>query len=119
MDNFTQDQYEININQDRDKVIMLWLGKIREKEPVKSPLHLYLDNLVESLKGNEVIIDLTKVMLMNSTSILCLILLLNNLDDNGVKTMVLYDSNLAWQNVSFRVIVQLSEKLAHISMESI
>ncbi len=116
MDNFTSEDFKIVLSTESEKIIISWQGKRREIDTKQSALLNYLNNLLDSLKGREVIIDLCKMTLMNSSAILCFSFFMNNLNNCGIKTEVRYDSQSVWQTISFRVIAKMAAKMDNIKI---
>jgi len=103
LENFNNGALKIIIKIEDNKAFMTWLGQSNSRTPVRE-LNPYLDNLVDELKAMELTIRFNDLEYMNSSTVPPIIQFLKKLDNNGIKTLIIYNAESKWQAISFKAL---------------
>ena len=119
MKDFSSEKLTIEIENKNNEIIMNWIGKNYENEVVpilKKYIEEFIENFNEEDKEKELKINLKKLELLNSSSIPIIITLIVNVEKNKIKTQVIYNSNLEWQESTFTIIKKLAISYKNVSI---
>ena len=118
MKEFRYEELIIKIEEDDNEIRMNWLGRSRGYDLTKV-LISYLDGLAGEVKGKKLKIDFTKLEMFSSSTVPVIIKLIKDLDDIEVKTEILYNAKLHWQNASFKALESIMELFSHIEIKNV
>ena len=90
-----------------------WQG-ISEVQDPETSVGQFLRGLIPKLSGHKLVMDFLALEYMNSATVQPLLRMLRALNDNQIPTEIVYDSDVDWQRVSFRLIKTVSSTLPHI-----
>ncbi len=116
MINFDEKGLKIVFNKSGNEVSMAWMGQSDERNPSEI-LNPYLAGLIESLVGQDLVIEFGKLEFMNSPTVPPIIQFIKKLDTNEIKTTIQYDSQSKWQCASFRALQPLTNKMSNITVK--
>lgn len=116
MKNFHNKSLKIQLNKSGNKILMTWVGQSDDRNP-SATLNPYLNSLIDSLKGNELIIEYSKLEYMNSSTVPPIIQFIKKLNTSGIKTVIQYDAKSKWQCASFKALETLSVMMNCITVK--
>ncbi len=106
---------EIQIEEIDGKYVMRWLGESLDQSPGEF-LNPYFEEIMDELKGKDLIIKFEELVYINSSMVAPLMRLINNLNKNQVETTILYNSNSVWQHASFKAIGNIIRTMKYIKI---
>ena len=113
MEDFTSTELTIKVEETNDEIILLWIGKSREREPAKV-LMPYFDGIYQELNGRKLKMNFRELETMNSSTVPPVVKFVKNLEDSGVATEILYDKNIEWQKASFKALETVTVRFKNI-----
>jgi hypothetical protein len=99
------------------QTLIEWLGISNARDPGLT-LIPYLDQVTKELDCEEVFVDFSKLEYINSSTVPPIIRLIKELDKKAIKTHVIYNKSLKWQQESFKALATLSKILKHVNVEA-
>ena len=117
MKDLKTDDLEIRIEKKDTKYYMSWFGEIIIPNP-GAILNKYFDEIMEEFQGHELIVDFSKFDYMNTSTVVPIIRLINELDKREIKTLIEFDRNKNWQLISFKALMELSKTMKCITIKS-
>lgn len=118
MENLKKDELEIKLENSNDHVKMIWLGKSTAREPSEF-LNPYLESVIKEMSAKDCEIDFSKLNLMNSSTVTSIVKLVNNLNSENIKTVVLYKGDIEWQKASFKALETITMTMDHITVKAL
>ena len=115
MKDYTCGELTIKIEENHNEVTMEWIGKSRDREPSKT-LVPFFSEVVNDVAGKRLNIDFRNLDIMNSSTVPPIVRFVKNLEDNGIVTKIFYDSNIEWQEASFRALETVAMRFKNISI---
>lgn len=114
---FTLNDLEIKYENKNGKIIMQWLGECTDKNP-SAVLEPYLLDISQKLKELELELEceFEKLEFMNSSTVPPIIIFIQSLEENNVKSVVSYDENIDWQEASFSALATIAEFCSFVSV---
>lgn len=103
MEDLSAGPLEIKVAEEDDKYVMCWFGSSEEPNPSKI-LSPYLAGVIGELAGKELVVDFTKFGYMNSSTVPPIFELIRSLEQNKIKTLIIYRKDLKWQVASFKAL---------------
>ncbi len=116
MDSFENGNLKIKISESRGTSVMSWMGQSEARDPA-AILNPYLNQFLEKFQGKELTLEYRSLEYMNSSTVAPIIHFINKLNKKGIKTEVLYNANLKWQEVSFKALKTLSQTMPNITVK--
>jgi hypothetical protein len=113
---FETGDLKITVRDDNDTVSVSWLGTSDAREPGRE-LTPFLSGLAPKLVGKSVDVDFRKLEYMNSGTVSPIIQFARALDQHGVKSRLLFDSQVGWQRVNYVCLKNIAKSLPHIEVE--
>jgi hypothetical protein len=117
LDNLKVDDFEIRVTRGSPNTIE-WLGISHFVNP-SSTINPFVEVLAETLKGESVIVDFTKLAYMNSSTVSPIIHLCKLFDKKRILTTVHYDKTSDWQSAIFRGLETLSRLIPNLTVEPV
>ncbi|OHD67754.1 MAG: hypothetical protein A2W19_13070 [Spirochaetes bacterium RBG_16_49_21] len=114
MSNFKDNNLEI-ILEEGAKNILSWYGKSEARDP-SSLLIPYFKEILNKIKGKELIIKFEQLKYMNSSTVPPIIQLIKDLEDSGIDSTITYDKNSKWQLASFKALDTIVRAMKHITV---
>jgi hypothetical protein len=95
-------------------------GKSIDRNP-SAVLDPYFSDVVEEMKKKklQLSIDFTTLQYMNSSTVSPVINFIRKLEENAVKSVVLYDSKLKWQMASFKALETIIRNFQNVSLKGL
>jgi hypothetical protein len=115
---FQQDGLVIHVNGSSSDVLMTWQGMSDLRHP-EAQLSSFLIDLLPSLRGRLVKIDLCSFDYMNSATFGPLLQFVKNLNLHMIQTQVTFNSQQEWQRVTFRCMKAISRSMSYVQIESL
>ena len=99
----------------RGGVTLRWTGisDARQPELVLGP---FMKRLARDFKGEVMTIDFSAFEYMNSATVSPIIQFIKLLDAGDTPTVLLYDTNVAWQRVNFMCMKAIARTLKHVEV---
>lgn len=109
----------IILEEDDTLITMTWLGASRDINPsaILDPYVEEFINEMETKKDKTLIIDFSKLHIMNSSSVKPILLLIRLLEENSIKSEFLYDEQVTWQRASFMALAILTKSYQYVSVK--
>lgn len=106
----------ITFNVAKDTASLVWTGvsEMRSPEAVLDP---YLKARVAECKGYKLIVDFRPFEFMTSATQAPIVQFLKSLDKNKIPTVVMYNTQLEWQRISYRCMKILFRAMPSIQFE--
>lgn len=102
MDSLIIENLEIVLTESESNIILDWKGKCDVQNSYEILGH-YFETLHDEIDiDRELVLRFTDLEYFNSSSISSLVKLLRKMDTKGVKVLVLYNKDKAWQCITFR-----------------
>lgn len=102
--NLTTNTLNIEISNNDEKKIMevTWNGKSIDLNP-DALFHSFFDEIIEELKSKNysIVINFFPLVYMNSATMNSIIFFIKKLLENKIKTKVVYNRDLKWQDINF------------------
>ncbi|MBX3198706.1 MAG: hypothetical protein KF850_17960 [Labilithrix sp.] len=95
---------------------VVWSGTSDARDPA-ALLNPFFSELVETLEGRTVTVDLRSLEYMNSATVSALIVFARLLDGKKVPTKLLLDPSVGWQRVNFVAMKSIARTLTHLTVE--
>lgn len=114
MNNFKEGKLEIVI-ETGEKHVLHWKGKSEDRDPA-ALLVPYINGIIDSLKGKEVEVNFLTLEYMNSSTVPPIIHLVKSLNEQNIKSTIIYDANSKWQSASFKALETITKTLNTISV---
>ncbi len=115
---FEQEGLAIHVNGLSSTVIMVWQGRSDILHP-EEQLSNFLIELIPSLRGRVVNIDLCSFSYMNSATFGPLLQFVRSLDRNMIMTNITFSSKREWQRVTYRCMKTISRSLSYLQINNI
>jgi hypothetical protein len=112
--NFEQDKLRIVVTKSGSTAHVEWFGMSDARNPAAF-LAPVLNNLVETLKGQDVTVDFTKIEYMNSSTVSSIISLVKGLNGTAEKVVVLFADN-DWQRIHLRCMRTITRSLKRVEV---
>jgi hypothetical protein len=116
IDTLSKDGLHIIVSRSpRGGVTIRWTGisDARQPELVLGP---FMKRLARDFKGEVVTIDFSGFEYMNSATVSPIIQFIKLLDAGDTPTVLLYDTNVAWQRVNFMCMKAIARTLKHVEV---
>ncbi len=91
---------KLEIHYQPDKVIVIWLGESKEREPIKFIAPVF-EKIYQKDSTNPLILDFTKLDYMNSSTVTPIVKQIEKARQLKRKLEIHYKSGLKWQELSF------------------
>lgn len=95
---------------------VVWSGTSDARDPA-AILNPFFSELVETLAGRTVVVDLRPLEYMNSATVSALIVFARLLDSKSVPTKLLLNTSVGWQRVNFVAMKSIARTLKHLTVE--
>ena len=118
MEDLNFDKLYIQVIEEDDTVKLNWIGTSLNLHPSKE-LDPYFDKIVGQLTDKKLIINFSKLKIMNSSTVPPILKLVKGLEDAKIQTTILYDPSLRWQTASFRPLSAITKSYKNIEVTTI
>ena len=107
MESLTAGELKIEVAETADPpaLKLLWTGKSRDQQPRKTLLPFFAAALAAAeAKGAELALHFERLEYFNSSTITCIIHLIQDARGRGVKIVIVFDPAHKWQKLSFEAL---------------
>lgn len=101
-----------------NKNLITWKGKSDARDP-SSILNPYFDEMLSQLLNKELEVNFTHLEYMNSSTVPPIIQLIKKLEENAIKSVILYDKNSKWQLASFKALETIVRTMNNIEVRGV
>ena len=117
MKNLIDDKLTIALEPQGDEIRVCWRGVSDSRQPARV-LEPYLVNLMHELgKYHKCVFDFTELEFMNSSTVGPLLHFINRVKGTSVNLVLCYSEQKEWQDVSFRAMRVLTNRMGNVSVE--
>jgi len=113
--NFSHDELSIILKRGDTQMILEWRGKSKSKNPGEK-LVPYFDAIIDRLKDKVAVVDFRKLEYISSSTVLPIIQLIKMLNNNKIKTVLIYDKDSSWQELSFAAFKVIVHKMGDVDI---
>ena len=93
-----------------------WIGISDSRDPA-AVVDPFLDELVSELEAERTVVDFRALKYMNSPTVATIVKLVRLLDAKRIKTEVIYDQSIKWQQSAFSALDAIARMLTHVTVE--
>ncbi len=102
MDNLQAGDLRIDVVEDDATMSLHWLGMSNERQPEKVLKPFFSTVLAAAITGNKtVVLHFEQIERFNSSTILCIIQLIQEARNRNIRLEAVYDQTRKWQRLSF------------------
>ncbi len=93
-----------------------WIGISDARDP-SAVIDPFLDKLVTKLEAERTVVDFRALKYINSPTVTTIVKLVRLLDAKKIKTEVIYDQSIKWQQSAFSALNAIARMLKYITVE--
>jgi hypothetical protein len=106
------------ILEEGDTNTITWTGKSESRDP-SAVLNPYFAEILNRLKGKELVVRFETLKYMNSSSVPPIIKLIKSLQEAGITAKITYDKNSRWQAASFKALETIVLSMPYITVQGV
>ena len=115
VETLSHDGLNITVTRSTRGFTMSWQGMSDTRDPDRI-LGPFMKRLARELKGKPITIDFSAFEYMNSAAVSPIIQFIKLLDAGETPTMLVYDTNVAWQRVNYSCMKAIARTLRHVEV---
>lgn len=113
-------ELQINVEERPDALLLLWNGKSIDRQPARLLEPFFATALAEATqKGVRIEMRFERLAHFNSSTISCLIQMIEDSRTKRTRLILTYDSQLAWQRLSFDALRVFQNTNAHFEIRTV
>jgi hypothetical protein len=113
---FLVEGLQIQVTYAGPDVTMAWIGRGSLANPGEL-LNPYLEGVINSLRGRVLTCDFSSLENMNAAMVQSIIRFTQNLDENRIQAVFLYNKSIDWQDASFEALSAVIQDMPTISLD--
>lgn len=115
IETLAKDQLSIQVSSSPAGFTMAWRGISDTREP-DLVLVPFMQQLARKMRGKSVIVDFTAFEYMNSATVAPIVQFIKLLDAGETSTVLVYNTNVSWQRVSYVCMKAVARTLTHVEV---